>query len=113
MAKFSGKIGYAEIVDSIERPGIWTEEIIERNHYGDVVKDYKKYESNTNHLNDTLIISNKLSIIADSFIINNAHKIRYVIFNNTRWNVVSLELNRPRILISIGGVYNGPLPNVT
>lgn len=103
MAKFFGKIGYA--VSETTRPGVVKERIIERQYYGDVGKNIRRLRS-TENLNDNIDISNDVSIISDDFAEENIWNIRYVEWHGAKWKVTSAEVQRPRIILSLGGVYN-------
>lgn len=103
MGKFYGKIGYA--IMSETAPDSYQDVITVRNYYGDVIRATKKWE-NGQGLNDDLNISNELSIVADAFAYNHFHEIRYVEWYGTKWKVRSVEIQRPRLVLSIGGVYN-------
>lgn len=104
MAKFYGVIGYAETKD--DGHGVWTEEIIEKEHYGDLLQDTRRYQQSGN-VNDNIVISNRISIIADPFAMENSHLIRYVKFMGTKWKVSSIEVQYPRLILTLGDVYNG------
>ena len=104
MAKYFGRIGYAEQVETV--PGVWEEKIIERNYYGDVVRNIRRLESSGN-LNDNINVSMEISIVADPYAIQNFHAMRYVEFMGSLWKITSVEVNYPRLILSIGGVYNG------
>lgn len=104
MAKFSGRIGFAEIVETV--PGVYREQLKFRNYKGDVLKNYRRYDSGEG-LNDNLNINNSLSIVADSFCYENLGCIRCVEWMGTLWKVSSIDLSqRPRIIFEVGGVYN-------
>lgn len=103
MGKFYGKIGYAIMAETA--PDTWQEEIQIRNYYGDVIRSVKKWE-NGQGLNDDLNISNELSIVADAFAYQHFHEIRYVEWYGAKWKVRNVEVQRPRLVLSIGGVYN-------
>lgn len=103
MAKFYGVIGYAETVET--SPGVWTEQITERYYSGDVLKVSKKWQTGES-LNDDLVISNEISIVADPFAYNNFHNIRFVQWMGAKWKVNRMDIQRPRITLSLGGVYN-------
>ena len=105
MAKFSGKIGFA--VQSEIRPGVWTESITERHYYGNITRNARRLQS-SGGVNDDIEISNRLSIIADPFAYENFHAIRYVIFMGSKWKITEVEVEYPRLLLSLGGVWNGP-----
>lgn len=104
MAKWYGIIGYTKSVE-IE-PGIWEEEIIERKYSGDLVRNTRRFQ-NSGGIIDDINIANELSIIADSFAMQNTHSMRYVEFMGAKWNISSIEVQYPRLTLTIGGVYNG------
>lgn len=103
MSKFYGAIGYAIQEESV--PGVWVENIIERYYRGDILKLQERWQS-SEHVNDNLTIDNKLSIISDPFAYENLTYIRYVIWMGVKWKIKSIEINRPRLTLYIGGVYN-------
>lgn len=104
MAKFCGKIGYAQTVE-IE-PGVWEEQISERQYFGDVTRNTSRYQS-SGGVNDNIVISNNISIVADPYANENFQHMRYVIFMGTKWNITNAEVQYPRILLTLGGAYNG------
>ena len=104
MAKYFGKIGYAEQVETA--PGVWEEQITERQYYGDVVRNIRKLES-SGDINDNINVSMEISIVADPYAIQNFHAMRYVEFMGSLWKITGVEVNYPRLILSIEGVYNG------
>lgn len=104
MNKFYGKIGYAISEETV--PGVWVEQIVERSYYGDVIRNIRRLQSSEN-LNDDINVSNEISIVADAFANQNFHSMRYVEYMGTKWKVSSIEVKYPRLILSIGGVYNG------
>ena len=106
--KYFGKIGYVETVNTPEDPDVYTERITERNYYGDVVRDNRNLES-TSNLNDDFSVSGQFSIVADSYAYKHFRYIRYVEYLGVKWKVTSVDpLSRPRIIITVRGVYNAP-----
>jgi hypothetical protein len=103
MGKFYGEVGYAETVEV--SPGVWQEEITERKYYGDVLRNVSKINEGE-HLNDNLTIDNRLSILADPFAYKNFHTMRYVNWMGALWKIISVEVESPRLILKIGGVYN-------
>lgn len=104
MAKFYGAIGYA--ITREVRPGVWEEEIIERDYYGELVRNIRKLQ-NSNQLNDNINVANEISIVSDPFANENFHLMRYVKFMATKWKVTNVEVQYPRLILTVGGVYNG------
>jgi len=105
MAKFHGNIGYATSTET--SPGVWTDVVTEREYFGDVIREAKQWAKG-NQVNDDLTISNRISIIADDFAYENFSAMKYVIWAGVYWKVSSIEIQRPRFILTIGGVYNGP-----
>lgn len=103
MAKYYGKIGFATMTETT--PGVWTEEIVERNYYGDWVRNTRKLQT-SEQVNDDIVIQNTLSIIADPYAMETFHAIRYAIYMGQKWKVTSVEVNLPRLSLSLGGTYN-------
>lgn len=105
MAKFFGKLGFMETVET--SPGEFEEKITEREYYGDILQITKRWNTDSEKENDDLNIDNKFSILADSFACEHLYGLRYIEWFGTKWKAKSVEFNYPRITIYIGGVYNG------
>ena len=103
MAKFFGAIGYAVTVET--KPGVWKEQITERNYSGDVLKNASIWRDGEN-LNPNLNVENRLSIVADPFAYENFHAMRYIVWMGAKWKIAKIEVNRPRLVLMIGGVYH-------
>ncbi len=104
MAKFSGMIGYA--VQSETAPGVWENQIIEKSYRGDIILSQQRWQK-TEGANNDLSLDNSISVIADLYAYANFGFIKYVILHEQKWSVNSLAINRPRIVLQIGGLYNG------
>lgn len=103
MAKFSGKIGYISTVET--KPGIWEETVIEKQYYGDLVKNTSRFTV-SDSTNDNITISNSISIVADQYACYNYMHMRYVVFMNSKWKISNVELAYPRIILTLGGQYH-------
>ena len=104
MAKWYGEIGFAETVET--KPGVWVEQITKRNYYGDVTRDSRRLQT-ANKLNDNVNISNQISIISDPYANENFHSMRYAFYMGTRWKITDIEVQYPRLNLTLGGVWNG------
>ncbi len=105
--KFYGAVGYGQNVEST--PGVWADEITEVTYLGDVVRNTRRLVDGTK-VNDDLTVGNLISIVADAYALENFFAIRYVVWNNIRWVVSNVEVQSPRLLLTLGVVYNGPIP---
>ena len=104
MAKFFGTIGFNE--GTVETsPGVWEQQVIERQYYGDLIRNNRRLQS-TDQLNDDINISNEISIVADPYANANFHSIRYVEFMGAKWKVSSVDVQFPRLILTLGGVWN-------
>lgn len=103
MAKYYGAIGYAETVET--KPGVWKEQITERMYSGDLLRNSRRFQS-ADKLNDDVNISNELSIVADPYANQNFHLMRYAEFMGTKWKITDIEVQYPRLRLTLGGEYN-------
>lgn len=104
MAKFYGAVGYAETVNTA--PGVYEEQITERQYFGELIRNTRRLQS-TDQLNDDINIANEISIVADPYAYDHFHAMRYVEFMGAKWKITNVEVQRPRLILTIGGVYNG------
>lgn len=104
MAKWYGKIGYADNVEV--EPGVWEDSIVEHSYFGDLTRNTRSLQ-NSGGINDNINLSNEISIVADPYASENFYKMRYVEFAGTKWKITNVEVKYPRLILSIGGVWNG------
>ena len=102
--KFYGSVGFT--YEKETAPGVWTTVSEERDAYGDVLSNVRRWEP-SNQVNDSINVTNRLSIVAGRFFYENLGAMRYVTWNGTKWEIRSAEIARPRIILTLGGVYNG------
>jgi len=105
MAKFYGLIGYGETVE--KAPGVWEDNIVEYSYFGDVVRNTRKLTEGEN-VNNDLSVNNSISIVADPYANEHFFAIRYIKWMGALWTVSDVEVQSPRLLLRLGGVYNGP-----
>lgn len=103
--RFYGKVGYA--VPTETSPGVWDDVITETSYFGNVTRNTRQL-ANGQKVNDDLTVSNSISIVADAYAIENLMAIRYVEWLGSLWIVTNVEVLTPRLLLTLGGVYNGP-----
>lgn len=104
MAKWSGVIGYAGNVEV--RSGVNADSIIERPYFGDIGRNVRRLQGGTT-VNDGITISNEISVISDPYAIQNFHKMRYLSYMGENWRIESAEVQYPRVIVTLGGVWNG------
>lgn len=107
--RFFGKVGYCESVEgSGERAGIMEDIVTEREYYGDVLSNNRRYDAQTESVLDNLNVSNRISIVADAYAYEHFFQMKYIEWMDCKWKVTSVEVQRPRLILQVGGVYNGP-----
>jgi hypothetical protein len=107
MAKFYGEIGYGESVETPPGGGVWKDTIVEFQYYGDVVQNSRRLQEGEN-LNNDISVNNSISIVADAYAREHFFAMRYIRWAGTLWIVSEVDVQSPRLLLRLGGVYNGP-----
>ena len=104
MSKYFGKIGFG--VTEETKPGVYEQKMTVKEYYGDIVRNSRRLE-NGGKVNDDLNINMTLSIVADPFAYQNFHQLKYAEYMGAKWKATSVEPQFPRLIITLGGVYNG------
>jgi len=107
MAKFFGEVGYGENVEV--RSGVWEDVITEYSYFGDVLRNTRKMDDGK-YLNNDLSVGNSISIVADAYAFEHFFAIRYVKWAGSLWTVSNIVVERPRLILTLGTIYNGPRP---
>lgn len=103
MAKWYGKIGFIKQVE--KKPGVYSNETIERNYYGDLIRNSRGWSTPSEGTNDNLTLNNQISIVADSFASDNSSFMKYVEIMGGKWKITNIEINYPRLVLTVGGLY--------
>ena len=103
MAKYCGVIGFGQTTE--DAPGVWIEHIKGKTYCGDLIRNSSRLQT-SDKVNDDITISNQISVILDPYLEANFHSIRYVTFMGAKWKVSNIEVNNPRIVMTLGGLYN-------
>lgn len=105
MSRFYGVVGYGEAVET--SPGVWVDQIVERPYYGDVQRNSLRLRE-AEQLHRNLTVGHQISIVADAYAWEHFFHIRYVEWEGAKWRVTDVEVQRPRLILRLGEVYNGP-----
>lgn len=103
MNRFYGTIGFVK--DEETSPGVYESVITERNYYGDVVRIDRRWDQPT-EVQDHLTLSEEITIVADSYILDNLSYIRYVERLGVKWKINNITPAYPRLRLTLGGEYN-------
>ena len=100
--KWYGQLGYRESVEV--EPGVWEDQITEVNKYGDILRNFSSNQQGAK-INDDISVSNQISIVADPDLLKSFHKIIYITFGGAKWRVSTVEVQYPRVLVTLGSLY--------
>jgi hypothetical protein len=109
MARFHGEIGYGETVEQPPGSGVWVDDVVEYPYYGDVVRNTRSLTAGSS-VNDDISVGNSISIVADAYAREHMFAMRYIKWQGALWKIDEVQEERPRLLLRLGGVYNGPTP---
>ena len=108
--RYCAKLGYRDTVEKLDDNGnptsIWVDVITERTYKADVISNsYRNQQAES--INDNYVINVKVSMIAcDAFTISHLNSIIYCEWLGKKWKVTSVDIQRPRLIVTIGGEYN-------
>lgn len=104
MARFYGEVGYAVMTETV--PGVWGETIEEHPYYGDVLRNSRTMENGAS-INQNVTVNNSISIVADAYANEHFYAMRYIRWMGNLWKITNIEVQRPRLILTIGGLWNG------
>jgi hypothetical protein len=107
MARFHGEVGYGKSLETPPGSGVWSHDITEREYQGDIIRNTQQMDGSQT-INEDVTISNSISIVADQVAVERFFDIKYVRWAGVLWTVTSVEVRRPRLILNLGSVYNGP-----
>jgi hypothetical protein len=105
MAKFYGRVGFGETIE--ESPGVYTDEIVEHHYFGEVVQNSRGLQEQAS-VNPAVSVGNSIQIVGNAYAHEHFFAMRYVEWGGVLWTVANVEVQRPRLLLRLGEVYNGP-----
>ncbi len=106
MARFFGAVGFA-VRDENAAPGVWVEKMIEKPYYGDVIRNARRLQNGSDKVNKDLTVNNSISIVADAYANENFFAMRYIEWMGAPWEVLEVSVERPRLVLTLGGKWNG------
>lgn len=109
MEKFVGMIGFA--VTEEKEPGLHVPVLREFSYKGDLLRNNIRREQPSDSINDNINISNQISIVANPYAKEHVYEMKYIYFKMPKiggiWRISSAEIQEPRIILTLGGVYSG------
>lgn len=102
--RFCGNVGFVNTTE--QSPGVYLPVTTERKYIGDVLRNTTRWDPNSETVNDDLKVNHRVSVVADSYMDENLGFMKYVVLNGVKWRIVSLSIERPRIMLELGEMYN-------
>ena len=109
MAKFHGNIGFTEQYE--KTPGNWSTRIVEKEYFGEVISLSYNSRSGSETTNDELTVNKRISVVANDYAFKNFQFMQFVVYMGVKWKITNVEPQYPRLILSMGGVYNAKSPN--
>lgn len=104
MAKYAGLVGY--VTDEENPPGVWSANTTVREMRGDVLRA-AFVPQGTDRVNKNITLQHRISVVGDAYSFENFYAIRWLEFMGKKWEVTMAETASPRIILTLGGIYNG------
>lgn len=104
MAKFFGVVGFSQTKERAK--GVWVNDITEKEFYGDVIKNSVSHRDG-DKVNDDLTVGNSISIVSDAYANEHFFAILFVEWAGVCWKVSNVDVQHPRLILRLGGVYTG------
>lgn len=107
MAKYHGRVGFG--ISTETAPGVWTDVMLEYSYFGNILQNRRLLQQGEN-LNKNLTVGNSISIVGDAYSREHFFAIKYAEWAGRLWTVTDVIVERPRLTLQLGEVYNGPTP---
>ena len=104
MAKYAGLVGYVTQEESV--PGVWSPVENPKLMRGDIIRQASSSQ-NDNKVNSDIALSHRVSLLGDAYAFGNYYNIKWIDIDGRKWEVTSIEIQRPRIIVTLGGLWNG------
>ncbi len=104
MAKYAGLVCYVTQEEKV--PGVWTPLENPVLMKGDIIRQSSNYQDN-GKINSDISLNHRVSLVGDAYAFDNYYNIKWIMLDGRKWEVTSVEIQRPRIIVSIGGLWNG------
>lgn len=104
MAKFSGLVGY--VTTEQTTPGVWLPVETPKRMRGDIIRQSSSRQ-NDDKVNSDVSLNHRISLVGDAYSFGNYYNIRWIEVDGLKWEVTGIEIQRPRIIVTLGGPYNG------
>lgn len=93
-------------VEDPQHPGVFSDSMKEIPVTGLLLREGQYPNRSVEGTATNVALQNRISIVMDSRIEKHIFNIRWATFEGVKFAVTSIEVKRPRIVLTLGGVYN-------
>ena len=104
MAKYAGLVGYVTQEEKV--PGVWSPVENPKRMRGDLIRQSSSSQ-NGDKINDDITLNHRVSLVGDAYAFGNYYNIGWIEIDGMKWEVASVEVQRPRLIVGLGGLWNG------
>lgn len=103
MARYSGLVGYVTQEETV--PGVWSPVENPRTMKGEIIR---QSSTNPDHgkINSDISLNHRVSLWGDAYAFDSYYAIKWIQIDGRKWEVTSVEIKRPRIIVTVGGLWN-------
>lgn len=104
MAKYAGLVGYVTELET--KPGVWSPSESSKRMRGDIIRQSSSNQ-NDDKVNSDISLNHRVSLVGDAYAFGNYYNIKWIEIDDAKWEASSVEIQRPRIIVTLGGLWNG------
>lgn len=103
--KYSGMAGFSSSSEQV-RPGVFKNKIVTYRVVGDVLNYGYNYQQSNNKVINDIRTTNRLSLLLTPHLRKHIGELVWLEFMGDKWRVDSFNIQSPRAIITLGGLYN-------
>lgn len=108
MAKYAGLVGYVTQEEKV--PGVWSTVADPKPMRGDIIRASASSQNDgrlsSDKINKDVTLNHRVSLVGDAYAFGNYYNIKWIEIDGAKWEVSSVELQRPRLIVTVGGLWN-------
>lgn len=106
MARAAVIIGSSKPMTEVPDDGIARDEYVERKFRATVTRLNNNMVSSGDVI-DNLKMDMNFQIKMDKWTYENFQWLRYLVYNGAKWKITNVQVQRPNMIVQVGGIFNG------
>ena len=87
------------------RPGTWVDKTTEIPLAATILRNSSSYQGNQLSVNDTVRLNHRMSVRFSETLLGLSPAVRYVVWRASKWKVTNIDIERPNMILTLGGPY--------